>query len=309
MMTYARVAHDAAPGNMVARPHDAGVDAFLFDHVLSLSERGAKGDSPIANFVDREASRLFEQLRRGTEEQFLTAARTLTLRLIGRMDRRSAPGLIVCLRLADGRRRSAAALKLEVVTPHAAVLEALDTGEEVLAAATNVLDAPGDLQKGALVPDPRPSSNVVIGDRLPVDAQYFPTAFGIQTEQRAVEATANLVSVVQTQAPTLVREVVQRLPTATPGPAKDVLAEIGREIPELNADVRDTIVNQLEQLKRPVRTVDPRAPLKQIISADGITVSGPADAMHRKAEVLKNPEGGWRITVSVEEEPAITYKR
>lgn len=308
-MTYARVAHDAAPGNMVTRPHDAGVDAFLFDHVTSLLERAKKGDSPIANFIEPEAARLFEQLRRGTADQFLSAAQALTLRLIGRMDRRAAAGLLVCLRLADRGRRSAAALKLEVVTPHAAVLEALDTGEEVLAAATNVLDAPGDLQKGALVPDPRPTSDVVIGDRLPIDAQYFPTAFRIQTEQRAVDAVANLVSVVHAQSPTLVPALVQRLPSSTPGPTREVLAEIGQEIPELTEDVRESIVNQLEQLKRPVRTIDTRAPLKQILSADGITVTGPAEAMHRKAEVQRVPEGGWRIVVSVEEEPTTSYRR
>jgi hypothetical protein len=286
-----------------------GVDAFLFDHVASLLQRARESDSPIASFVDPEASSLFHQLREGATEKFLAAARTLTLRLIGRMDRRAAPGLLVCLRLRDGKDRSAAALKLEVVTPHAAVLEALDTGEEVLAAATNVLDAPGDLQKGALVPDPRPPSDVVIGDRLAIDAQYFPTAFGIQTEQRAVDATANLVSVVRAQAPKLVRKVVERLPSATPGPAKDVLAEIGEQVPQLTTDVRRTIVEQLEQLKRPVRTVDTRAPLKQVVSADGITVTGPADAMHRKTRVQRNPEGGWRITVNVEEQPSTTYKR
>jgi len=308
MMTYARVAHDAVPGIMVDRPHDAGVDAFLFDHVNSLRTRADKGDSPIANFIDPEASRLFAQLEKGKAEQFLTAARTLTLRLIGNMDRRAAPGL-VCLRIADGKKRFAGALKLEVVTPHAAVLEALDTGEEVLAAATNVLDAPGDLQKGALIPDPRPPSDVIIGDRLPVDAQYFPTAFGIQTEQRAVDATARLVSIIQAQTPTLTREIVQRLPSTTPGSAKDVLTEIGREVPDLTGEVQESIVSQLEQLKRPVRTVDTRASLKQVLSADGIMVAGPAEAMHRKVVVQRIPEEGWRITVSVEEEPTITYKR
>jgi hypothetical protein len=309
MMTYARVAHDAAPGGFVVRPHDSGVDAFLFEHVGSLRERARTGDSPVASFVDPEAAQLFQQLLVGTEEHFLAAARTLTLRLIGRMDRRAAPGLLVCLRLLDGRSRSAAALKLEVVTPHAAVLESLDSGEEVLAAATNVLDAPGDLQKGGLVPDPRPSSDVVIGDRLAIDAQYFPTAFGIQIEQRALDATFDLVSTVQAQAPSLVRQVVQRLPDAKPGSAKAVLEQISSAIPELNDGVRSTILDQLEQRKRPVRTVDTRAPLRLTLSADGITVSGPAELRHRKVEVLRVPEGGWRISVALEDEPTVNYRR
>src|SRR5215207_2537199 len=73
MMTYARVAHDAAPGTMAARPHDSGVDAFLFDHVSSLLERAKRGDSPIANFIEPDAARLFEQLRKGTADEFLVA--------------------------------------------------------------------------------------------------------------------------------------------------------------------------------------------------------------------------------------------
>src|SRR6266536_2617099 len=120
-MTYARVAHDAKQRDLVARPHDKGVDEFLFDHVASLLERAARGDSPIARFIDAEAAALFKNLRTGTEAQFLTAARTLTYRLVGRMDRRTAAGLLVSLRLKDGKKVSAAALKLEVVTPRAAV--------------------------------------------------------------------------------------------------------------------------------------------------------------------------------------------
>lgn len=309
MMTYARVARDAAPGSMVARPHDAGVDAFLFEHVTSLRGRATKGDAPVAQFADSEAAELFEQLRTGSEEQFLAAARQLTLRLIGKMDNRAAAGLLVCLRQLDGQSRSAAALKLEVVTPHAAVLEALDTGEEILSAATNVLDAPGDLQKGALIPDPRPSSDVVIGDRLAIDAQYFPTAFGIRPEQRPLDAAVDLVSIVQAQAPSIIREVVRHLPDASPGAAEDVLAEISTQVPGLTSEIRETIVDRLEQLKRPVHTVDTQAPLKQIIAANGITVTGPAQAMEHNAIVQHVPEGGWRISISVEDEPTITYKR
>src|SRR5438034_1136107 len=101
-MTYARVAQGASVGEMVARPHDDGVDEFLSDHIAALLERASKGDSPIARFIDAEAASLFGQLRTGTEDQFLLAARTLTMRLVGRMDGRAAPGLLVSLRLADG---------------------------------------------------------------------------------------------------------------------------------------------------------------------------------------------------------------
>ena len=91
---------------------------------------------------------------------------------------------------------SAAALKLQVMQPHAANLRQLDTGEIELSAVTDVMDAPGQLQKGALVDDPRAGSEVVMGDQLALEAQYFPRAFGINIEQRAPQAAVDLLAAI-----------------------------------------------------------------------------------------------------------------
>ncbi len=43
---------------------------------------------------------------------------------------------------------------------------------------------------------------------------------------------------VQAQAPSLVDEVVQRLPTLYPGSAKSILTKMGKEIPGLSEEVQ-----------------------------------------------------------------------
>jgi hypothetical protein len=308
-MTYARVAADATPGPMVSRPHDTGVDAFLKDHVTALVKLAAADDSPLARFTDPSARAEFEKLRAGTEQDFLAAAGSLTARLIGQMDGRSAPGLLVCVRFAENGKLSAAALKLQVVTPNAAVLEALDSGEEVLAAATNVLDAPGELQKGAIVPDPRPNSDVAVGDKLAVDAQYFPRAFGIRPEQRAIDAAADLLNALRDQLPpAAVMEIARRLPTLTPGSPKAVLDAAAQVVPELSVEKRSAALDALVAAARPVSRVDTTTPLKEVVFADGITVTGSVESM-QAVRIEEKPDGGWQILIDVSEAPRRRFKR
>lgn len=309
-MTYARVAQNATPGPMVARPRDTGVEDYLKDHVQALLALAADDNSPLARFVDPTAQAQFTKLQTGADQDFLDAARELTLRLIAAMDGRTAPGLLVCVRLSDGGKLSAAALKLQVVTPNAAVLEALDSGEEVLAAAKNVLDAPGELQKGALVADPRhPNSDVVVGDKLTTDAQYFPRAFGIRTEQRAKDGAADLLNVLKDQLPAAtVTNVARMLPTLAAGTTAAVLDAVAQAVPEVTPQVRSAAVAALGTRTRPVTQIATTTPLKQVIAADGITITGSIEAM-QALRVESKPAGGWRILIDVSEEPSRRYKR
>ncbi len=309
-MTYARVAALATPGPMISRPRDAGVEDFLKDHVNALLKLAADDNSPLARFVDPIAKAEFEKLRTGTDQDFLDAAGSLTLRLIGAMDGRSAPGLLVCVRLRDGDELSGAALKLQVVTPNAAVLEALDSGEEVLAAAKNVLDAPGNLQKGALVADPRhPHSEVVVGDKLPTDAQYFPRAFGIRTEQRAKDGAADLLNALNEQLPDgAVTEVARTLPRLSSGAPRAVLEAAARTVPELTPEMLATAVAALDARPRPVTRVETTTPMKEVVTADGITVTGSVESM-RALRVEERSDGGWQILIDVSEYPSRRYKR
>lgn len=309
LMTYTRVAHDATPGEMTPRAHDDGVDRFLLDHVGALLQSAAQGDAPLAEFRDPTAQRLFEELRAGSATQFYAAARTLALRLISSMDRRAAPGLLVCIRTADGTELSGATLKLEVVTPNAAVLEALESGEEVLSAATNVLDAPGDLQKGAVVADPRHDSQVVLGDRLARDALYFPAAFGIQTTQRAADTAADLINSIHLHAPDSAPQAAAALPELHSGPVGDVLQELSQQVPGLDEQARADVETDLRSRPRPVNAVQTSGSVRTFIQGEGITVSGSAAAMGRVV-VERDPEGdGWRVVIPLTQQPRTTYRR
>lgn len=308
-MTYARVAVHAAPRPMTSRPRDTGVEDFLKDHVSTLLKLAAAGDSPLAQFTDPAAQAEFEKLRTGSVQDFLDAAGALTARLTGEMDGRTKPGLLVCVRLIDEGKPSVAVLKLQVVTPNAAVLEALDSGDEVLAAAKNVLDAPGELQKGAIVPDPRLNSQVAVGDKLTVDAQYFPRAFGIRTEQRATDAAAELLNALKDLLPpAAVGELAHTLPTVASGPPQAVLDAAAESIPELTDAVRTRAVDALLGRARPVAQIETTTPLKEVVSADGITVTGSVEAM-RAVRDEERPDGGWQITIDVSKRPSRHFRR
>ncbi len=79
---------------------------------------------------------MFRSLFSGQEAEFLAAAGTLTKRLIGVMDGRTTPGLLVGLRAPDESGLVAGVMKLPVAAEHGAVLESLDSGEVVLPAVT-----------------------------------------------------------------------------------------------------------------------------------------------------------------------------
>jgi len=308
-MAYTRVAHDALLRPQEARAHDSRVDAFLLDHMEALRASADGGDAPVTAFFDPTAQDLFEVLRTGGEREFLAAADGLAAKLVGEMDGRSGPGLLVCVQVSDGGELSGAALKLEVVAPNSAVLEALDSGEEVLSGATNVLDSPGKLQKGALVPDPRGASAVVIGDKLARDAAYFPRAFGIRPEQRAADTAADLVEAIAAVDPAAARAAARALPGVESGAARNVLAGLGEHVPALDDDVQEAVLGRLTAAPRPVVTVDTGGSVREILRADGITITGTAAAM-RAVDVDPDPQGGgYVITIRVADEPRRTFRR
>ncbi len=306
-MTYTRVAHGVTPPQLIPRAHTAGVDKFLFDHYGALRTKAQKSDSPMAFFFDSSAKDLFTALQTGSDPDFFAAAHTVAARLIGEMDGRMEPGLLICLRIVDGDTTSAAVLKLEVVTPNSAVLDKLDSGEEVLEAVTNVLDAPGELQKGAVIDDVRDGSDVIVGDKLTKDALYFPRALGIRTEARARDGAAELVSAVSNRLPSITARVVEALPTVEKSTPAEVLQAISTDVPELTEQVRTEITSVLEQQPRPVRRVDPKAPLKRVVRAGGITIQGSVSAMRSIGWDIM-PDGRWRITIDVPEEPTSEYR-
>ena len=309
LMTYTRVSAGVTVRPMTPRPHDAKVDAFLLEHVAALRQSGELGNAPMARFQIPGSHALFECLRAGDATAFYDAARELAVKLVARMDGRMDPGLLVCVQVRDGEELSGAALKLQVVTPNAAVLERLDSGEEQLAGATNVLDAPGDLQKGALVPDGRPDSDVIVGDKLPKDALYFPEAFDIRSQQRGADSAGELIQAIGDTSPVLARQAARALPAVEAGRVASVLEELAGTVLGLDAALRSDIATKLDAARRPVRDVDTQAPVREIVRVEGITIAGSAAAMSRVA-IDPDPAGdGWVITIRTRTRPVQTFKR
>lgn len=305
-MTYARVAVDAEPRFPHFRQVEDGVTGFLGDHIAALFTMAKTPDAtPPGRFREPAARALFRALHTGSDEEFLAAADTLTRRLIDRMNRTTAEGLLICLRAetggADGR--VAGVLKLQVVAPNAAVLRALDSGEIVLTAVRDLLDSPGDLQKGALVGSALPDGQVLCGDRVAHLAQYFPEAFDIQIFCRPSVATRAFFDAVAEFAAALVPRVAQAWPTVRPGSPRDVLAELGQKVPELTAGLRADIAERLETAPRPVARLDTRRTVKETLRAGEITLSGPIDVMRSQVRLSGMPDGIWQIVIHSADRP------
>lgn len=307
-IAYTKVARDQQVPELTLRAHEPGVDAFLLDHVTELRKKSGAEGAPLATFKDPDAAELFEHLRAGTNEQFLVAAKSLADRLVQEMDGRSAEGLLVFLRVDVDEKLSGAALKLQVVTEHAARLEQVSDGELSLSAVQDVLDAPGKLQKGALVADTRAGSDVIIGDLLPQDAQYFPRAFGIRSEQRSADTATALVSAVASRDQATAKKLVAALPSIPSGPTAEVLAAAAETITELNESTIADVVSELGAQDRPVRNVDTTKPVKQVITADGVSISVPPAAQDR-VRVEHDDLEGWRVVVLSADEPVVAYRR
>jgi hypothetical protein len=304
-MTYARVAADAVPAPPELRPIDTGINDFLADHIRDLRHLAATHQTQPGRFVDGEAQALFRSLRYDETPAFLATVDSVTKRLIGNMDQRTRSGLLVCLRGNEGSDLVAAVLKLQVVAEHGAVLEKLDSGDEVLSAVTDLLDKPGDLQKGALVTSTLPEGQVLTGDRLArQDAIYFPDALGIQLYARPSEAVSELLDAVEATVPELVAPVAAALRSIPAGNSAAVLSELGNRIPELDGSRQADVAERLEHLKRPVGTIDTGQRLRERIKIGEITVSGPMDAMRQYARIEHiHDQDRWQVVVEGTAEP------
>lgn len=310
-MTYARVEHGktVAPGGM--QPAGGGLGDFLSDHIVEFREMTRRRGTTPGEFTDPEAQSAFRDLFRGTDEAFLAAAETLAKRLIARMDHRTSPGLLVCLRADDdlAGERCAGVLKLQVMAEHAAVLEHLASGADQLAAVTDLMTTPGQLQKGALSCSWLPAENVLIGDQLWQDAAYFPAAFGISTFARPGAAVGDLMTALDEIAPGLTAPVARELPSVPSGTPAEVLSALGDRVPGLTGDTQADVAAAMEQRARPARSIDTSRPARGTIRFGEITISGPVTELRDRVTIQAGDAGAadWVITVESADEPRWTY--
>jgi hypothetical protein len=284
------------------------VSAFLVSHVESLLAGASSGTAPIAELGTGGVSNHFDVLRDGSEQEFLDAADTLTKSLVSEMSRvNSKEGVLVCATFEQpGQGRLAAALKLQVVSDHGAVLERLDSGDLALSAVERVLDRPGELQKGLVYPDPRPDSQAVVGDKANQrEARYFLVAMGAVAEEHGKKALGDVAeallgAVAQADGPAVIRQ----LGSADQGTVGDVVAAATQGL-TMTRPVEE-IVEELENRERPIRNVNTRAPLKATIRSGTVKVDLRSLDLER-VNIEPVAGGGWDITIHVDAEPTVRY--
>lgn len=304
-LTWTRVRAGGSPPTCVSKTASENVSGLLETHLENLRGRVRNGTTPPAEFVASEARTRFEVLRDGSEAEFLAAATEIAQDLVSKMDKRTDPGILVALRRSNDGGTEAAVLKMEVTDPFAGYIRKDPTEGEVLDAVRNLLDTPGHLQKGAVFPDVRSGSEVVVGDRLAATALYFLDALGIRQVEKPSHAVAGVMRVVEDVVPERAQDVAALLQDSS---AKSV-ASFVEEIPDLTQEVRGDLVARAEARRRPIRELDPTRSksLKKILRVSGLTISGRVADMDR-VKVKPRDDGGYRITIDVDEKPDVEYK-
>jgi len=284
----------------------AEVAGYLVDHINDLTRRATASDAAPARFRRQPARDRFESLTSGNDKTFLDAAQQLATSLHTAMDQRSKRGFFVAIRERTGRSQiRVAALKLDVHDEHAAA--ARQVGDELeLEAVQDLLDIPGELQKGAVYPDDRPHSEVIIGDKFERTALYFLRALEVQQIENAAPAVTALIQVVGDVAP----ERLDRLVAAIERLEEPIspTAFLDAEPDLLPPEMRTAVLERLAERQRPIEEIDPRRhPPRRVLRASGIRIEGLASDVNQRVRVERQGDA-WVITIRVNEEPEVSYK-
>ena len=300
-VTYAYVEQAGKVPSCKMRTASGDLERYLEAHVDDLVRRRDDGRSPPSTCNSSDAQSRLERLLSGTDEEFLEAAQLLATRLQKEMDGRTKRGFFVALTQSNDGDNQAAVLKLDVNDELAATIGTDATGEPDLEAVKDILDIPGDLQKGAVFPDSRDDSDLTVGDKLPETSLYFLRALDVQQISSAGAGTKVLLKAVRDVDPDRLLEVSRVLETETRTTPKDFF-ERHKEViePQISAQILD----RLDHMRRPVRFIDPtERALVGSYKSDGLTIRGPMSAL-RMVKITTRP-GGWRIQIDVTEKPRL----
>lgn len=298
IVSYAYVEPSGSPPQMKEQPTSAEVRTYLDAHVDALVGKARTGSLSPAVLRSKDARKRIGSLKAGAKQQFLTASQDLADRLYSRMDQRARRGFFITLRRSGPA--LGAVLKLDVRDAAAAALRLDTTGEPTLEAVQDLLDIPGELQKGAVVPDARMDSEVIVGDKLAVTSMYFLEALDAEQHAAAGPATADLLRVIQDVAPAKAAATAAVLEQETRTSLVDFF---GRHEDLLDEEERSEVLDRVRVRRRPIDAVDPASyVLREQIEADGIVIRGRASTIRDKVEVSARP-GGFRIQIDVDEEP------
>jgi hypothetical protein len=275
------------------------VEGYLEAHVEDLMKKADTNASPPANFNSRRGEQAFESLATGTDNAFFAAAQDLATSLYDAMDGRTRRGLLIALRRDVAPR--VAVLKLDVVRDSAAVLGAGGEIDPV----HDLLDITGQLQKGAVTPDARPNSAVIVGDKLGDAAKYFLDALDISQLQNPTKAVADVARVIYEKAPDVAEAAIDRLPSSQAGTVAEFMSSVSDLI---DSDRRDAVLSALDQQFRPARFLDTRhATVTKTIRGDGITIKGSlADMEKVRLEQVRGTDK-YRLEIEFDRKPEIRF--
>ena len=273
----------------------AMVEQFLEEHVDKLRSKAAGGATGPASFDVGHGRADFQALLAGSKADFMKAAQHLATELHAGMGKtaNAADGTFVVLRLDGGS--TAAVLKLQVISPHGGYLDA----KRQIQAIENLLDVPGGLQKGAVVPDPRKDSDVIVGDKLGADASlYFLEAIGVRQHQTATAGALSLLRLASEVMPDKQAKIAQAVAAAHDQPVATVIKNL-----EPTAAQRAHLTRRLKEERRPIVKVDSTGvTLKRTVSGDGIDITGPVAEMDKRVRIRGNV-----ATVTFSKKPESTF--
>jgi hypothetical protein len=172
----------------------------------------------------------------------------------------------------------------------------------LLEAVQDLLDLHGELQKGAIFPDPRPESQVLLGDKVAADASlYFLETLEVQQSASALSAgpafLEALAKVNEEKAPLLATLLNAEPDSTSPE------SFLSKHSSVLTANEREMVLVDIRDRRRPVRALPAsKRPLKEIIRADGIEVRGRAEDMQNKVSIEESNDG-WLISIRVQSRP------
>ncbi|HEX8647959.1 MAG TPA: hypothetical protein VF715_13785 [Thermoleophilaceae bacterium] len=271
------------------------VEQFLEEHVDKLRSKAAEDGTGPASFDGSHGKADFQALLTGSKADFMKAAQHLATELHTAMGKtgNAADGTFVVLRLDGGS--TAAVLKLQVISPHGGYLDA----QQQIQAIENLLDVPGGLQKGAVVPDPRKDSDVIVGDKLGADASlYFLQALGVRQHQTASAGALSLMRIASEVMPGKHAEIAQAVAAAQNQPVKTLIDKL-----EPTAAERVQLSRRLNEERRPIVKVDSTGVrLTRTLSGDGIEIKGPVTEMDKRVKIDGNV-----ATVTFSKKPESTF--
>lgn len=302
-LTYVQRKESLSVASAVATLGEDDID-FLRRHVQELRRAADIQNALLSQFQSGSGiPDLLRGLLTASDDQFVEISAGLAKRLHASMDQTTTPkpGVLAVIVTDVGSGADAASvLKLDAISEAASFM--FEAGGQVkLNVLRNLLPAPGDLQKGISVPDPRDTSEAVVIDRNQTAAQYFFNAFELRVSSTPREAEHALAEAIIQNVPQAQQAEALGYAATLSGRAEDVAAQVQERYPAIVVDRRE-----LGTVGVPGGYIRPNkvATHKVRYRGDGIDVLVPHDRLDRISGPTPS-EGGWELKVRFSGKPEV----